>query len=163
GTSAISAGGKPWGGLTVWDSEGKELLNLEEENVGFLEVSLSPDGTRVAATALLGDPSRGDRQGAVWVSDLPPRPRPPATEPSSWIPRVTFSPDGTRLATVADGWSGQPSRIVVWDATTGAECARWQGPSGGGSGVVFGPDGRRVAATIFAIDNPGELIVGDLV
>src|SRR5262249_17649943 len=135
----------------------------EEENVEFLEVSLSPNGTRVAATAFLGDPRRGDRQGAVWIWDIATGRRVLATEPSSWIRAVTFSPDGTRLATVADGWSRQPSRIVVRDATTGAECARWQGPSGVGSGVAFSPDGRRVAATISDIDNPGELIVCDLV
>jgi WD40 repeat protein len=155
---------KPWGELTVWDSEGKELLNLEEENIEFLEVSLSPDGTRVAAAAFSGDPRRGEvLQGAVWIWDIATGRKVLATEPSSWIRAVTFSPDGTRLATVADGWSGQPSQIVVWDARTGAECARWQGPSGAGSGVAFSPDGRRVAATIFDIDNPGELIVGDLV
>jgi WD40 repeat protein len=51
----------------------------------------------------------------------------------------------------------------VWDATTGAECARWQVPSGAGTSVAFSPDGRRVAATIIVNDSPSELIVGDLV
>jgi WD40 repeat protein len=85
-----------------------------------------------------------------------------ATPPLSALPfsATAFSPDGTRVATVA-GWNGQPSQLVVWDAGTGAECARWSGPLGWGYGVAFSPDGRRVAATITTTTKMGELIVGD--
>jgi WD40 repeat protein len=164
-TAAISTGEKAWGGLTVWDGEGKELLNVEEENVAFFGVSLSPDGMRVAATAMLGDANDGLRRlRALRIWDIATGRQVLATEPTSAIGvfAVTFSPDGTRLATVADGWPGQPS-LLVWDATTGAEFARWQVPSGAGTSVAFSPDGRRVAATIMVNDSPGELIVGDLV
>jgi WD40 repeat protein len=77
---------------------------------------------------------------------------------------VTFSPDGTRLAAISRALGNpSPSQILVWDAATGRECARWQGPAGGGTSIVFSPDGRRVAATAGNSRDQGELLVGDLV
>ena len=43
---------------------------------------------------------------------------------------LTFSPDGTQLAMLSGGPGRQPSLILVYDATTGRECARWDGPAG---------------------------------
>jgi WD40 repeat protein len=77
-------------------------------------------------------------------------------------PALTFSPDGTRLAVVCGNF-GQTSLILVWDAKTGSECARWPGPTGSGTGIAFSPDGRRVAATVGDYLHQGELLVGDLV
>src|SRR5262249_14395565 len=57
-------------GLTVWDSEGKELLNLEEEGASLFGVSLSPDGTRVAAAVQLGSPLQVPQRGTVRIWDV---------------------------------------------------------------------------------------------
>ena len=40
--------------LTVWDLDGKELFHLDEKGVGFGNVSLGPDGGRVAAVRARG-------------------------------------------------------------------------------------------------------------
>jgi serine/threonine protein kinase/WD40 repeat protein len=152
------------GGLTVWDGAGKELLNLDEEGVGYLAVAFSPDGTRAAASVNVGDwntfPSK---KAAVRVWEIATG-RQLLTLQPGFATALTFSPDGTRLAAaVSVARTGQPSQIVVWDAATGTECARWQGPTGWFGSLAFSPDGRRIAATVGDFYHQGELVVGDLV
>jgi WD40 repeat protein/serine/threonine protein kinase len=53
---------------------------------------------------------------------------------------VTFSPDGTRIATV-----GAPSTVRVWNARTGAAILELKGHSKSVSCVVFSADGKRIA------------------
>jgi WD40 repeat protein len=169
GTTSLDAG-KVWDGLTVWDAAGKELLNLDEEGVGLGSVALSPDGTRVAAAAsasrprdLNSDPAKMTLR--VWEVATG-RQVLTIERPSYYWGRITYSADGARLAAI-DGapspWQPQPSQILVFDATTGNECAHWQGPTGLGTGIAFSPDGRRVAATVGDFRHHGELLVGDLV
>src|SRR5262249_23303845 len=150
------------GGITVWDATGKELLNLDDDDVGFWVVAFSPDLTRVAALSGPGDlPGRpmkllvriwevatGRQLHSIEVA--------PATA-------LAFSPDGTRLAAICVGRAGQSSQILVWDAATGRECARWEGPTGFAGNLAFSPDGRRIAAAVGDIRHRGELVVADLV
>jgi WD40 repeat protein len=151
------------GGLAVWDAAGKELLNVDEEGVGFGMVALSPDGTRVAACSSPGSWNGTPKKMTVRVWEIASGQQLLATQPASAhaLSAMTFSPDGTRLAAVL-GSIGQPSQILVLDATTGKECARWHGRNGLGTGIAFSPDGRRVAATVGDYRNHGELIVGDV-
>ncbi len=59
---------------------------------------------------------------------------------------VTFDPDGKHLTVVAYS-RDQPSRLLLYDAVTGAEYANWEIPGGGGvSRISFSPDGKRIAA-----------------
>jgi WD40 repeat protein len=162
--TTVSSRGKQRGDLTVWDAAGKELLYLDEEGVGFADMALSPDGTRVAATSNVGDLLAASATMTVCVWEIATGRKLLTTQPipAQVSPGLTFSPDGTRLAAVS-GVPGHPSQIVVWDATTGRECARWQGPAGAGTGIAFSPDGRRVAATAGYSYAEGELFVGDLV
>src|SRR5262249_15240786 len=44
-TSGAPRQGKVRGGLTVWDLNGKELFNLDEEGTAFQNPVFSPDGT----------------------------------------------------------------------------------------------------------------------
>jgi serine/threonine protein kinase/WD40 repeat protein len=152
------------GGLTVWDAAGKELLNLDEEGVGFGGVALSPDGTRVAAASSQGDWKVGSAMLRVRVWEIATGRQLLTSQATAGpgLSALTFSPDGTRLAVVC-GSVLQPSQVLVWDATTGSECARWQGPIGMGNGIAFSPDGRRVAATVSDHRDLGELMVGDMV
>jgi WD40 repeat protein len=148
----------------VWDAAGKELLNVDEEGVGFGGVALSPDGTRVAAASSQGDWKAGPGKLRVRVWEIATR-RPLLTSQATAGPglsALTFSPDGTQLAVVC-GSVMQPSQVLVLDATTGSECARWQGPSGMGNGIAFSPDGRRVAVTVSDPRDLGVLMVADMV
>ncbi len=146
------------GGLTVWDPDGKELFNLDEEGIGFWGVALSPDGTRVAAAVGVGTKIDSLRmETRVWdiasgrqlwsVST-------PSTEPRSTA--LAFDSGGKRLT------AGLSSRIRVWDALTGAERANCKGPSSGADSIAFSPDGLRIAATIGDRYTTGELIVCDV-
>jgi serine/threonine protein kinase/WD40 repeat protein len=159
---ATADGKKVWSGLAVWDAAGKELLNLDEEDIVITGVALSPDGTRVAASSHGDDRVSGTVKAKVRVWEIATRRLLLTIEPQS-ADAITFSPDGARLAAVG-GARRHPSQILVWDATTGSECARWQVPTGQrGTSIAFSPDGRRVAATLGDYGDQGELVMGDLV
>ncbi len=92
---------KAAGGLTVWDLDGKELFNLDEEGIAFLNPAFSPDGTRVAAvrrrrSAEGGGEGREQSEARVW--DIATG-RALITIPDCTV--MTFDPDGKRLAGVA--------------------------------------------------------------
>jgi WD40 repeat protein len=57
---------------------------------------------------------------------------------ADFVNKVTYSPDGKRLATVGD------ESVKVWDAQTGQELFALKG--GGGNSAVFSPDGKRLVS-----------------
>ena len=154
--------GKLRGGLTVWDLDGKELFNLDEEGIAFQNPAFSPDGTRIAAVRRRtgeegGGEGRDQREARVW--DIATG-RASTTIPDCSV--MTFDPDGKRLAGVA--YSPERSaRARLWDAVTGEERARLEWPTAGmgASSIAFSPDGRRIAATVSCRDlrEPRELRV----
>jgi WD40 repeat protein/serine/threonine protein kinase len=155
-SATLEEGNRRRGVITVWDADGKVLFDVDEEGLGFTGVVLSQDGTLVAATEVrgpAGDPELTKYRVVVW--DI-------ATARRLWSvesvasPPLAFSPDGSRLAAVSG------SRILVWNAASGAETGRWNGPAGVGLSVAFRPDGRRLAAVIGDYQKMGELIVCDL-
>jgi WD40 repeat protein len=161
--------GKLEGGLTVWNLDGKELFNLDEEGIDFRDPALSPDGTRVAAVrwrrgAEGGGEGRDQHDARVW--DIATG-RALATIPDCIA--VAFDPDGKRLAGVARS-PDQSLRAHLWDAVTGEERARLEMPAratGAGS-ITFSPDSRQIAATIGFRAQPGpgaaqmELVLWDV-
>jgi serine/threonine protein kinase/WD40 repeat protein len=149
-------------GLTVWDAAGKELLNLDEEGSRLNALALSPDGTRLAVSVYLREPGAVPMKTTVRIWEIATA-RQLLTIQAASATALCFSPDGTRLAAACIGPPGQPSQILVWDATTGRESAQWPGPTGFASSVAFSPDGRRIAATVGDMHHRGELVVGDLV
>ena len=84
-----------------------------------------------------------------------------------------ISPDGSRLASAAGGYS-EPGEVIVWDTQSWAEIFRVSGQTGQTSSVDFSPDGKRIAISsgewdqptfikIWHIDNGNELLsIGDL-
>ena len=54
---------------------------------------------------------------------------------------VTFSPDGSRLAS-----AGFDGTVKVWDVSTGQETLTLKGLTGLATVVAFSPDGSRIAA-----------------
>jgi WD40 repeat protein len=57
------------------------------------------------------------------------------------VPRVEFSPDGTRLASAS--WD---KSLILWDPEAGASSRRLEGHTGFVRGVAFSPDGTRLVS-----------------
>src|SRR5262249_2475934 len=103
-----------------------------------LSVSFSPDGRRIASTSGFTTSESGVLK--VWdVGDG--HEIFAATYPSATLERVTYSPDGRRLATAA--WDGT---VKLWDAEPGTETLTLRGPQGRVWGVNFSPKGDALVA-----------------
>jgi WD40 repeat protein len=110
-----------WRGVQIRDAPGDTLRSLE----GQASHAMSADGRTVAVIggpgARLFDGETGER-----LHDLEGR-----------VSYLRFSPDGRLLV----GWTNQ--RVIVWDATTGAQ--RLVLTSDEFSGAAVSPDGRQLA------------------
>jgi WD40 repeat protein len=151
------------GGLTVWDSTGKEVFNLNEPGVEFRSVALSGDGNRVAASLSLGEMigSGGRRErGLIRVWDVDTGRTLKETELFSNA--VGLDHEGTRLAACGNSSSGQHSRITIWDLATGTELGGWDTPRASYSCLAFNRDGGRLAATLSDVRGLSELVVYDI-
>ena len=126
------------GPVRVWDPEtGRETGRIAQKAASC--VAWSPDGTRIAL---------GGDEGLVvrsWT-DRDHRLREPEFEQPGAIRRLTWSPDGRKLAAVSfetkrgsSGWG-----LSVWDATSGEKLVR-EGHVVDLWSVAFSRDGTRVA------------------
>jgi hypothetical protein len=128
---------------------------------GFL---LGPDGRFLVL------PSRDGEFGCYDVWDLPSgrlrstcRPAPGLTV-HRWPRSVALSPDGRHLASlVRNRWS-EPSRVDVWDTTTGQLLPALKHPRLGvyQDGLCFSPDGRSLAVGVFFQEEPTGIEEGVL-
>ncbi len=157
------------GGLTVWDLDGKDLFNLDEEGIAYHFPVLSPDGSRVASARfrrITGEGIELQGQADVRVWDVAAG-RALFTIPDGAL--VTFDPRGDRLAGFARN-ADRSVRACLWDAVTGEERARLDLPAGTfrAESVAFSPNGRQIAATIGRREGPDlrafrfELVVWDV-
>ena len=64
---------------------------------------------------------------------------------SSYVRSVSFSPDGTRIASGGGAYK-KPGEIKLWDASTGEELHTLKGHTDNVSSVTFSPDGTRIAS-----------------
>jgi WD40 repeat protein len=60
---------------------------------------------------------------------------------SNKVNAVTWSPDGTRIASASDDRT-----VQIWDATTGELIFAYQGHTKEVSSVVWSPNGKRIAS-----------------
>ena len=70
---------------------------------------------------------------------------------------LAFSPDGSQLASGAQGWDAPNDSLILWDAATGRELQRFSGVLG-----AISPDWRLIALTQREQDQGGTLVLSDL-
>jgi WD40 repeat protein len=105
-------------------------------------IDISPDGSRVLAVS----------GGRVHAWALPGgRPVTLTAGQEEYFLDARFSPDGKRLATLADtpaGEDNRPSVLELWDTSTGARLRSTELPEGNVSHVAVQPGGRQVAVLV---------------
>jgi WD40 repeat protein len=144
------------GRMMVYDVETGEVkteFTVTYAYTPIMDVSFSPDGTRIAFTGsqmpllILDDPT------GEWnnITAEPEVIRPPETSEAG-ITGISFSPDGTLLA------ARVYTSIYVWELETGMYMVFNPNPDpnamigkGGGGDLTFSPDGTRLATVDTAI------------
>lgn len=130
--------------LNVWDlPSGVRLLRLPGHEAERYSVAFGPNGRRLATAV-------PDGTVIVWNLDTLQQdlvleghvPLISVDMPGRGVLEVTFSPDGTRIAT-----AGSDGTARIWDAATGVEIMRLTGHENQVSGVAFSPDGGMLATT----------------
>lgn len=113
----------------------KQIAVLSEPSAGI--VAYSPDNSRVSAglfyTNVVKVWDLASGQELFTLSGH--------TDPRI-ISYLTYSPDGSMLASGAQGWDGPNDSLILWDARTGRELQRFDGRLG-----ALSPDWTLVALT----------------
>jgi WD40 repeat protein/serine/threonine protein kinase len=130
--------------VIVWDPEQRQrLLTLKGHRRGITAVLFSTDGRRLTSASADGTVRVWDAKTspeALILEDL----RDP-------VARVAFSPDGRWLATAGSGVTRNgaaiPGFIKIWNAATGKLERTLDGHELGVTGLVFSPDGKRLASS----------------
>ncbi len=147
--------------LPVCDSvTGKELVSITVSKA-FHFVAISPDGTWVASSdgkrIIIWDVASGAKKRTC-------------EEPSRGIGSIAISPDGKRIAAVANPFSENPFTtrdrpVLIWDVETGRQTLECHVPRGNelsmavsGTPLTFSPDSQRLAA---GNDEVGTLTMWD--
>jgi eukaryotic-like serine/threonine-protein kinase len=121
------------GRLVLWEvATGREVLNVTSAPGGVNDLSVHPDGQRIALACMnvVEIWTVGSRRK---VREIPGH--------TGWIYGLAFSPDGKRLATA--GWD---RAIRLWDPQTGSLLLTIDKHNGFVNSVAFSPDGTRLAS-----------------
>ena len=121
---------------TIYDYDGKVLMELESHDGETVRGEWSPDGKRLAVAYENGKAKVWDAATGNELTEF--------AGHTTWLWDVTWSPDGTRIA------SADANGIVkVWDAATGEEVMKFKAPGGAVLNVDWSPDGKSVIAAGF--------------
>jgi WD40 repeat protein len=133
-------------GLRVWDAPPTREALRRREACLILGAAVSRDGKLVASTTAKAV-HIWDRATGRSVLLLPwSMPRTGQDPPHDNFPvNLDFSTDGTRLA-VGGGGPNADGRVQLWDVLTGRLLHTLGGHKGAVYGVVFSPDGTRLAS-----------------
>jgi tetratricopeptide (TPR) repeat protein len=119
--------------IRVWDAEAGTLLGLPLKMGGTMGASeISPDGSRIAA-------AREDGLINIWTFPEG-RPVHSRSRTAGDVLRLSFSPDGRRLAS-ASRWA-----IQQWDVRSGEPVGPQLGVDGIQYALGYSPDGRWLAS-----------------
>jgi len=139
--------------IRFWDpTTGTCVQILRDPDTLFYGVAWSPNGHQLACGTYLHGVQ-------VWnVTATAHSQRWASRQLSTWIRRVAFSPDGTRLV-----GGGDDGHVYVWDASDGRLLQRLAGHHGGVTSVAWSPDGSRLASggSGQGQGDSGELLVWD--
>jgi hypothetical protein len=142
---AFSSDGKRLAsGSKVWEAQtGQELPSLKGSGI------MSPDGKRRAS--FTWDRTTENITVKVWEAQTGQELLTFKGHSGEVSARVTFSPDGKRLAFGSGTWDRARSAYVngtvkVWDAQTGQELLTCKGHDDQVNSVVFSPDGHWLAS-----------------
>jgi serine/threonine protein kinase/WD40 repeat protein len=120
--------------------------------------AFSPDGRRfVAVEAVAGDGRGIPAVGRARVWDLESGKEVCDPLNADDVAENPFSPDGTRLVTARNAYPTRktPTRVSVWDLSTGREAAGWDVPDAILHALAASPDGKLVAGV-----SGGQIAVG---
>lgn len=128
----------------VWDiSSGKRLLTVTGPKNGVLGVAWSPDGSRIAFGTGTYQPSLlfGSTDTSAYIWDVARGEQlVELAGHSSAVYSVSWSPDGSRIATVSADKTAR-----TWEASSGKLLMNLVGHTGWVKGVSWSPDGTRIA------------------
>ena len=123
---------------------GTELNTLTGHQGAVTSVSFSPDGKRIASGSgdriASGSGDIGPGEIKLWDA-LTGTELNTLTGHRGAVTSVSFSPDGTRLAS-----GSSDHTIKMWDTSTGTETITLKGHGQGVTSVSFSPDGSRIAS-----------------
>jgi WD40 repeat protein len=120
--------------VRVWDSTtGLPFFTLVGHDAAVMDAACSPDGQHLATASLDGSIKVWKVQGSHAVEAL---------QLAGRIARLTYSPDGLRLA--GGGWT-DPGDVAILDAVTGKQMQILKGHKKQIEALAYAPDGKRLA------------------
>ncbi|MFH1741612.1 MAG: M56 family metallopeptidase [bacterium] len=145
--------GREDGIATLWDTAtGEEIRTFEGHTYAIASVAFSPDGEQIITdnsvdeAARLWDVATGEQVNSYQSSGT-----------SAWYgDPVAFSPDGTRLLTVAD-----EKTAILWEVESGDEIQSYGGHLGPVQSVAISPDQTVIATAPRLFDEPGGALLWD--
>lgn len=139
--------------IWIWDYEIQRVALNVISQIGnprgswLNAVAISPSGEQVAVAVYDSLSVLEVATGKVLFNSLPVH--------SSDITRITYSPDGSRIATASSDGS-----VVLWDALTGQQVGSIL-PRQDLTSLAFSPDGRRLATGTLDSAAGGQVILWD--